>query len=164
MSVRLSSDSRFKSWFSKRTARHNETRDGAEVYKLYGASTVRFQNSPLNKMRRYLNELELLKSPYLIVNLAGPWVSLPLFLFVLPFVLPGFLACFVLPVFIFLLHVLPDHLKNCLPTRRTRTHILLAKRVTTRSTSSDANRWRGMIDTYIVFHLHHILFLNFPPT
>ena len=63
LTLKLSSDLRFRDWFPKRTVRHNLPRSGAEVYKLSGASTVRYQNSPLNRMRRLLNDLEKKKLP-----------------------------------------------------------------------------------------------------
>ena len=47
MSIKLSGDYRFKNWFPKRVYRHHEPRPGADVYKLYGASTNRYMNSPL---------------------------------------------------------------------------------------------------------------------
>ena len=61
LTLKLSNDARFKHWFPKRAVRHNCPRPGAEVYKLYGASTVRYQCSPLNTMRRRLNDFERLR-------------------------------------------------------------------------------------------------------
>ena len=59
--LKLPGYSRFKDWFPKRLYRHNAPRPGKEVYKVYGASTNRFLFSPLNMMRRKLNEFERLK-------------------------------------------------------------------------------------------------------
>ena len=54
---KISQDKRFAAWFPLRAARHNEPRLGSEKYKLARASCTRYLRSPLNMMRRRLNEL-----------------------------------------------------------------------------------------------------------
>ena len=52
----LSENPRFNSWFPKRLASREGLRQ-MDVYKLYPSHTERYLKSPLNRMRRKLNEL-----------------------------------------------------------------------------------------------------------
>ena len=54
---KLSSNSRYSSWFPKKVYRHHSPRPGAETYKLYPTTTERYLKSPVNSMRRLLNDL-----------------------------------------------------------------------------------------------------------
>ena len=56
LAKKLSENPRFDSWFPKRLARREGLRQ-LEVYKLYPAHTERYLKSPLNRIRRKLNEL-----------------------------------------------------------------------------------------------------------
>ena len=58
LALKMSESRRFASWFPVKIARHNQPRTThVERYKLHGGTTERYLNSPLNLMRRTLNEL-----------------------------------------------------------------------------------------------------------
>ena len=56
LAKKLSESSRFRTWFPKKLARREGIRS-SETYKLYPSNTERYLKSPLNRMRRKLNEL-----------------------------------------------------------------------------------------------------------
>ena len=57
--VKMSESSRYSQWFPLRLYRNNVNIRTREKYKIYRASTGRCLNSPLNLMRRKLNEIEM---------------------------------------------------------------------------------------------------------
>ena len=57
LATKLSQDNRFASWFPLRAHRHNQPRPGSEKYKIFHSSTARYFRSPLNMMRRCLNDV-----------------------------------------------------------------------------------------------------------
>ena len=57
MAERMSSSPRFVSWFPLRVVRRDSLRDSGEKYKIYPATRERYIKSPLNQMRRRLNDL-----------------------------------------------------------------------------------------------------------
>ena len=60
MAEKMSESSRFAAWFPLRLYRGNIETRNKEKYKIYKSTTERYLDSPLNAMRRKLNELALL--------------------------------------------------------------------------------------------------------
>ena len=58
LAIKMSESNRYAHWFPLRLYRDGVTVRRKEKYKVYRASTGRCLNSPLNLMRRKLNELE----------------------------------------------------------------------------------------------------------
>ena len=58
LAVKMSESARYSSLFPRRLYRAGVTVRNPEKYKVYKASTGRYLNSPLNMMRRKLNDLE----------------------------------------------------------------------------------------------------------
>ena len=66
---KLSNSHDFKHWFPRRVYRHHQPRPGQELFKVYGGTSERYLKSPLNAMRRALNnEIAALASLAPIVN------------------------------------------------------------------------------------------------
>ena len=62
LAEKMSESSRFTSWFPLRLYRGDYEIRSREKYKLYRAASERYLVSPLNMMRRKLNEMNMLES------------------------------------------------------------------------------------------------------
>ena len=56
LAKKMHQDHRYKCWFPLRLERRPDLRDTGEKFKIYHAITDRYANSPLNQMRRRLND------------------------------------------------------------------------------------------------------------
>ena len=57
LAEKMSNNKRYSSWFPLRLHRRSQQPRNAEKYKVYPARNERYSNSPLNIMRRELNQM-----------------------------------------------------------------------------------------------------------